>query len=162
MIRPATSADSPVICEIYNHYVLNSVITFEERPVDPAEMERRIADIGKKYPWLVWEDNGRVAGYAYASQWKVRSAYLHTVESSIYLDPECTGRGIGKPLYAALMTELSKSDIHAVIGGVALPNDVSIKLHESLGFIKIGQFQEVGWKFGRWVDVGYWELLLGS
>lgn len=160
MIRDARPEDSPAICHIYNHYVLHSIVTFEETPVTEAEMRQRIAGVQEKYAWLVREENGVVVGYAYAGQWKPRAAYRNTVESSVYLDPEYTGKGLARDLYAEVMARLRPLNIHAVIGGVALPNDASIKLHESLGFKKIGQFMEVGWKLGRWVDVGYWELIL--
>lgn len=160
MVRTATPADTQAICDIYNHFVLHSVVTFEEIPVTPAEMQQRITDVQAKYHWLVWEEGGAVIGYAYAGQWKVRAAYRHTVEASVYLLPGHTGKGIGKKLYGALTEQLREKNIHAVIGGVALPNDASIRLHESMGFRKIGQFMEVGWKFNRWVDVGYWELIL--
>ena len=160
MIRNATNADSLVIAEIYNHYILNTVVTFEEDAITAAEMQQRITDIKSKYPWLVYEENGVVIGYAYAGPWKARSAYRYAVESTVYLHPAHTGKGIGKQLYAKLIEGLKEIDKHSVIGGIALPNDASIKLHEQLGFKKIGQFIEVGLKFGKWVDVGYWELLL--
>lgn len=160
MIRHASSADAEAIKDIYNYYVLNTVVTFEEEAVTAHEMQMRMADAQREHVWLVYEADEVVVGYAYASKWKVRSAYKHSVESSVYLSPNVTGKGIGKALYSALIAELKKQDVHAVIGGVALPNDVSICLHESLGFKKIGQFHEVGWKFGKWVDVGYWELIL--
>jgi L-amino acid N-acyltransferase YncA len=160
MLRQVALTDSPAVAEIYNHYVLHSVVTFEEEPVSPPEMERRIIENTAMYPWFVYEEDGKVIGYSYASKWKVRPAYKHTVEVSVYLAPGCSGRGIGKALYSRLIDQLRQQKTHAVIGGVALPNDVSIRLHESLGFEKIGHFREVGWKFGKWVDVGYWELIL--
>ena len=160
MIRPARPADAPRICEIYNHYVRETVITFEEVPVEADEMARRIRDVLALAPWLVTEENGTIAGYAYATPWKRRSAYRFAMESTIYMAVESSGRGIGGKLYSALMIELRTRDIHCAIGGVALPNPRSIRLHERLGFQKIGQFREVGWKFGKWVDVGYWELLM--
>lgn len=162
MIRSAAEADAISIAEIYNYFVRNTVVTFEEDPVSAAEIWRRISDVQKKYPWLVFEQDGRVVGYAYAGPWKVRSAYRFTVESSIYLAPGYSGKGIGTRLYTVLIDELKKLDVHAVIGGAAMPNDASVKLHESLKFKKIGQFTETGFKFGKWVDVCYWELLLGD
>lgn len=160
MIRHAHPSDALAICAIYNHYVLHTTITFEEIPVSDKEMEQRIATVQENYPWLVYEEAGRIIGYAYASQWKPRSAYKHSVETSVYLAPEEKGRGIGRQLYTALIDEFRKTDIHALIGGIALPNDASIKLHESMGFKKIGQFIEVGYKFNTWVDVGYWEMVV--
>jgi phosphinothricin acetyltransferase len=99
-------------------------------------------------------------GYAYASSWKRRSAYRYAVESTIYLAPEFHGRGLGSELYRALIAEMRARGFHCAIGGISLPNPASIALHEKLGYKHIGQFREVGWKFGKWVDVGHWELLL--
>ena len=160
MIRPARPADAARICEIYNHFVRETVITFEEVPVDADEMAGRIRDVLTLAPWLVAEENGIIAGYGYATPWKARSAYRFAMESTIYMAAEFSGQGIGGTLYATLIAELRTRDIHCAIGGIALPNPASIRLHERLGFQKIGQFREVGWKFDQWVDVGYWELLI--
>ena len=162
MIRPALPDDAPQICGIYNHYVEETVITFEEQTVSGAEMSRRIVDTTTTFPWLVTEIDGSIAGYAYATAWKSRSAYRFAVETAIYLKPDLTGRGVGHELYAALIADLRERHLHSVIGGIALPNDASIALHEKLGFRKIGIFPEVGWKLSAWVDVGYWELVLNS
>jgi phosphinothricin acetyltransferase len=162
VIRPALPDDAPQICDIYNRYVGQTIITFEEETVSNAEMSRRIADTMVTFPWLVAERNGSIAGYAYATTWKSRSAYRFAVESAIYLKPDLTGQGIGHELYETLIGELRKRRLHSVIGGIALPNPASVALHEKLGFSKIGQFREVGWKLDTWVDVGYWELVLNS
>lgn len=160
MIRNATREDSKAIAAIYNHYVLNTVVTFEETPVSAEEMQQRIADTQEKYHWLVYEENNEVIGYAYSHAWRVRAAYRYSSELSVYLAPGHTGRGIGKKLYQAVIDEARKLKLHAVIGGVALPNEASVKLHEKLGFKKVGEFEEVGIKFGKWVNVAYWELIL--
>jgi len=157
-IRDCTDADVPRICDIYNHYIRETVVTFEETPLAVAEMARRIAEVRKRFPWLVIESEGVVAGYAYASLWKTRSAYRFAVESTIYLAADALNRGLGTPLYSALLETLPQRDAHRVLGCIALPNEPSVALHEKLGFKKIGIFDQVGWKFGRWVDVGYWEL----
>jgi phosphinothricin acetyltransferase len=162
MIRPATPEDAAQICDIYNHYVRETTVTFEELPVSANEMAQRIGDITLRLPWLVWEEEGAILGYAYASPWKARAAYRHSVEASIYLLQSATGRGIGSSLYRALIEDVRKRGVHAVIGGAALPNPASIALHERLGFEKVAQFRQVGFKFGRWVDVAYWELVLAS
>jgi phosphinothricin acetyltransferase len=159
MIRPARLDDAAKIAEIYNEFIRDTVITFEEQPVSAAEMAARVEGVTAKLPWLVTEEAGSIAGYAYAMPWKTRSAYRFTVETTIYLAPQCAGRGLGRELYTALLGELRTRDVHCAVGCIALPNDASIALHEKLGFRKIGEFQEVGWKLGRWVDVGYWELL---
>lgn len=160
MIRDATLADSAAIADIYNYYILNTVVTFEEEVVSAAEMKERMAGVQTKYPWLVYEENNIVVGYAYGSAWKVRAAYRHAAEISVYLDVSHTGRGIGAQLYAALLERMKALQLHAVIGGIALPNAASIRLHETLGFRKVAHFTEVGRKFDRWVDVAYWELVL--
>jgi len=159
MIRPATIADASQICEIYNHYILESVITFEEKIISEKEMADRIESISKTYPWLVEDNNGVIEGYAYATQWKLRSAYDRTVESTIYISKNHFGKGLGRSLYSQLMVLLKEQGFHAVLGGIALPNEASVNLHERLGFAKVGQLKEVGFKLGRWVDVGYWELI---
>lgn len=160
MIRPAATADAAAICAIYNHYVLETTITFEELPVTPEEMENRIGETLASLPWVVWEHDGAIRGFAYASKWKGRCAYRHSAEVTVYLDPKFVGQGIGSRLYEALMADLGQRNFHAVIGGIALPNPASIALHERLGFRKVAHFEQVGWKFGRWIDVGYWQLLL--
>ena len=101
-----------------------------------------------------------VVGYVSAAKWKGRSAYRFSVESTIYLDHRSTGQGIGTKLYGQLFSILRSRSIHVVIGGIALPNAASVALHERLGFTKVAHFAEVGFKFGRWVDVGYWQVTL--
>jgi phosphinothricin acetyltransferase len=160
MIRQCLPSDAERICEIYNHYVRDTVITFEEEPVPAREMGERMRDVAARWTWLVADEDGSVAGYAYASAWKTRSAYRFSVESTVYIAPERTGRGIGTQLYRALIDALREREVHYVTGGIALPNAASVALHERLGFRKVGHFSEVGYKLGRWVDVGYWELIL--
>jgi L-amino acid N-acyltransferase YncA len=161
IIRSASAADADTLARIYNYYVANTVITFEEEPVSAQAMAARVAEVqGLSLPWLVAETDKKVVGYAYANKWKVRSAYRHSVESTIYLEHGHEGRGVGKTLYAALLPPLRARGIHAVIGGAALPNEASVALHEKLGFDHVATFREVGFKHGRWVDVAYWQLLL--
>lgn len=159
--RTATAADAARICAIYNHYVATTTVSFEEEAVAQADMVQRIADVaGAGLPWLALDVDGQLVGYAYATKWRVRPAYRSSVESTIYLDPAFTGRGHGRLLYGALLDELRRRGLHLVIGGIAQPNAGSVGLHEALGFTKAAHFTEVGMKFGRWVDVGYWQLQL--
>ena len=158
MIRPVRPKDAAPISAIYNHHVTATVVTFDETPLETREMARRIR--AATLPWLVIEDSGAVAGYARAAPWKTREAYRHTVESSVYVDPRCQRRGHGRRLYEALLAALRDRQVHVVLAGIALPNPASIALHERLGFTPCGVMREVGWKFGRWVDVGYWTLVL--
>ena len=163
-IRTARANDAAAIAAIYNHYIAHTVVTFEEEPVSAEEMAARIGEVqAASLPWLVAERgaerSGQIVGYAYATRWKTRASYRHSVEITVYLAPEQSGRGIGPKLYAQLFTSLQACGIHAVIGGIALPNDVSVALHEKFGFEKIAHFREVGFKFNRWVDVGYWQKI---
>ncbi len=160
-LRSATADDGPAVAAIYNHYIAHTVVTFETEPVEDAVMSERIAEsLNEGLPYLVAAIDGKVGGFAYASKWKGRCAYRYSVESTVYLDPERTGGGIGTRLYEALIDEIREMGMHAIIGGISLPNDASVALHEKLGFAKVGQFSEVGYKFERWVDVGYWQLTL--
>jgi L-amino acid N-acyltransferase YncA len=160
-IRSASREDAETIARIYNYYVENTIITFEEEPVSLQAMALRIADVqGLSLPWLVAEVEAKVVGYAYATKWKVRSAYRYAVETTVYLEQGLQGRGIGSALYAALLPLLRAQGMHVAIGGAALPNDASVALHEKLGFEPVGVFRQVGFKHGRWVDVAYWQLVL--
>jgi L-amino acid N-acyltransferase YncA len=160
MIRYATPADAAGICRIYNPYVQDTVISFEEAPVPVAAMATRIEELLRTHPWHVAESDGEIAGYAYASPWRSRAAYRHAVETSVYVAQQHAGRGLGRALYGVLLQDLTQRGFHCAMGGIALPNPASIALHESMGFVEVGRFREVGWKFGRWVDVGYWQRFL--
>ncbi|WP_346839711.1 arsinothricin resistance N-acetyltransferase ArsN1 family B [Microbulbifer sp. SAOS-129_SWC] len=161
MIRPAQADDAAQIAAIYNHYVLNTTITFETQAVSAIEIAGRIDGVAAaELPWLVAEEDGRLLGYAYATPWRSRAAYRRSVEVTVYLDQQARGRGLGTALYGALFAVLQQGGIHAAIGGIALPNDASVRLHEKLGMKQVAHFKEVGRKFGRWIDVGYWQRLL--
>lgn len=160
MIREVELKDAEAICSIYNYYISETIVTFEENKLSVEEMEGRIKDTSKDFPYLVYEKDGEVVAYAYATKWKGRCAYKFSVESTVYLKNGLQGEGIGTKIYNELVNRLKSMDLHAVIGGIAIPNPESIALHEKLGFEKIGQFKEVGFKDNRWLDVGYWELLL--
>jgi phosphinothricin acetyltransferase len=160
MIRPVQLSDAEPISSIYNEYVANSRSTFEENPVTVDEMNARIQKITKNYPWLVYEMDGKVIGYTYATKWKERSAYRYTVETGIYLDSNHLGKGVGSSLKGAMINELREKSFHSVISGIALPNPASIAMCEKFGFEKIAHFKEVGFKLNKWVDVGYWQLIL--
>jgi phosphinothricin acetyltransferase len=160
-IRDALSIDAKEIAQIYNHYITNTIITFEEDIVSDAIICDRINEVqGAGLPWFVAEQNGKILGYCYASKWKGRCAYRFSAEVTVYVNPEQVGKGIGFALYSKLLPALKDHGIHVAIGGIALPNEVSIKLHEKLGFLKVAQFAEVGFKFNRWIDVGYWQRIL--
>jgi phosphinothricin acetyltransferase len=159
MIRPVEPRDAEAICGIYNYYITNTVITFEEEPVSIGAMESRIRDIGKEFPWFVWEEDGEVLGYAYAHRWHERAAYRFATEDSVYLKRGREGRGMGKELLRRVIEGLKKTDIHVLMSVITMPNERSVALHEGLGFKKEGHFREIGYKMGQRLDVGYWELL---
>lgn len=158
-VRACRPEDIPSICDIYNHYILNTAITFEEEPVTVDTMQQRIEAYTKVYPWFVCEDAGRVVGYAYATKWRERAAYRHSCEITVYVDKEQGRKGYGKALYAELLTKLGQS-CHLILAGIALPNDASVGIHESFGFQKVAHFSQVGRKFNQWVDVGYWQKVI--
>jgi L-amino acid N-acyltransferase YncA len=162
MIRDATPADAAQLADIYNYYIAHTHITFEEQLVDAAEMTRRMIDVQQTHPWLVFDDADAIAGFCYATKWRVRHAYRFAAETTVYLRPGWSGRRIGTRLYERLLAELSELGMHVAIGGIALPNAASIALHERMGFLKVAQFSEVGWKLNRWIDVGYWERVLSA
>jgi L-amino acid N-acyltransferase YncA len=160
-IRAATLSDAAAIADIYNHYVKETVVTFEEGPVSAAEIARRIEEVqSASLPWLVAEEGPDVAGYAYATRWKARSGYRFSAEITVYLAPGRAGQGIGSKLYSELFPLLQARGIHAVMGGIALPNKASVALHEKFGLRKVAHFEQVGFKFDRWIDVGYWQRTL--
>ena len=160
MIRPVILGDAAAITEIYNYYIENTTVSFEELPVSCSEMENRIRKVTSKFPWLVLEENGVIQGYAYLSTWKERISYRYTAEVSIYLKPGSEARGMGSRLMEQLLEEGRKSDIHVLTACIALPNPRSVRLHEKFGFKKVGHYHEVGFKMNQWVDVGDWELIL--
>jgi phosphinothricin acetyltransferase len=160
MIRPVLPTDAPALADIYNPYVRDTIITFEEEPVSVAEMGARIAKVTATYPWLVWEEDGVVLGYAYGSTWRTRHAYRFAAETTVYLAPGHHGKGRGAAPYQALLAELKQRGFHSALGCLGLPNEPSVRLHEKLGFRKVGHMTEAGWKFGAWVDVGFWERML--
>jgi phosphinothricin acetyltransferase len=159
-IRDATADDLPRLLEIYNHYVEHTHVTFDVEPLSLEERRRWLEGFAIQGPHrlFVAEEGGVLAGYASSSTFRVKPAYVRSVETSIYLAPESAGRGVGTLLYAALLEALdADADVHRAYGGVAIPNDASIALHRRLGFEPVGIFAEVGFKFGRYWDVSWFE-----
>lgn len=160
-VRSVKPSDANAIAAIYNHYIEHTVATFEQDNVSTAEMRSRIAKIkAQQLPWLVLEDERGILGYAYATRWKERAAYRFSVETTIYLKPDVKGKGLGTTLYSTLIELLKNLKVHSALAGIALPNDNSIKLHEKMGMRKVAHFEEVGFKLNRWVDTGYWQVIL--
>ncbi len=162
VIRAATDNDAQAICAIYNYYITDTVITFEEEVICSSEICQRIARVkSDNLPWLVAEDtHGNIVGYAYAAKWRQRFSYRFSVEVTVYLSVDHLGKGIGSKLYQALFKQLKAQGIHSVIGGITLPNEASVAIHEKFAMRKVAHFKEVGFKFNRWLDVGYWQATL--
>lgn len=160
MIRHAVNDDAEQISRIYNHYISNTVVTFEEEEVTSDDIFQRMQKVcNANLPWLVAVDKGEVVGYAYASPWHVRSAFKYTVEVTVYLSPHVVAKGWGTKLYSALFAKLQAEKVHVAIGVISLPNESSVGLHEKFSMQKVGYLEEVGYKFGQWLDIGYWRLI---
>lgn len=164
LIRPAQHSDVPAMNALYNHYVANTAVTFD---VKPSTLEQRygwfeqFAETGR-HRLLVAEMSGTFAGYVGSMQLKVKEAYQTSVETTIYIDPDFQGRGIGAALYENLFAVLESEAVHRAYGGIALPNDASVKLHETAGFRHIGTWNEVGFKHGKYWDVAWYECQIGA
>ncbi len=159
-IRSANRGDVSAILEIYTPFVLETPVTFEETVPTPEEMEARIATILEKSPFLVCEVNGKIAGYAYASRHRDREAYRWAKESSVYVHPDFYRKKIGLALYTTLIEILVNQGVTLLLAGITLPNHPSVSFHESIGFRKVAHYNAIGYKMGRWQNVGWWELNL--
>jgi phosphinothricin acetyltransferase len=159
-IRMATPGDAAQVSEIYRPIVAGTAISFEIEPPSPAEMEQRIASVTGFAPWLVCQEGGALAGYAYASKHRDRAAYRWCVDVSVYVREGLRRGGVGRALYTSLFALLRLQGFCAAHAGVTLPNPASVGLHESLGFLPVGIYRRVGFKDGAWHDVGWWQLEL--
>jgi L-amino acid N-acyltransferase YncA len=156
-IRLATENDAQAMADIYAPIVRDTAISFELAPPDAEAFRRKIRDLLRLAPCLVCEDEGRVIAYAYASRFRERAAYRFTVETTVYVHANARGRGVGRSLYEELFRRLERQGFRRAVAGITLPNPASVRLHEAFGFTKVGAFQSVGFKFGKWHDVGFWE-----
>ncbi|MBD9676271.1 N-acetyltransferase family protein [Pseudomonas sp. PDM18] len=161
-IREARPEDAAAIQAIYAPIVAGTAISFEEVPSTVEEMRQSIVTTLETYPYLVAERDGRLVGYAYASQHRARAAYRWAVDVTVYIAGGERRSGVGRSLYAKLLPILARQGFNAAYAGIALPNAGSVGLHERLGFRHIGTFPQVGFKLGQWHDVGYWRLELGA
>lgn len=159
-IRRAAAKDAPAIAAIYGWYVENSTATFDVEKPSEADMRSKIEDISVRYPFLVYEQDGEIAGYCFVHEWKPRSAYSRTVENAIYLKPGMQGKGIGTALMRRLTDECRSRGFRVIIACITKENGESISFHRSLGFRQVSDFTGVGYKFGRWLDVVDLELIL--
>lgn len=161
-IRQATPADAGRIAEIYNHYVLNTTVSFETEAVSAREMGQRIRERLEHYDWLVGEASGQIIGYAYYGSFRPRAAYNHTTEVTVYLEPHSIGKGFGRALYSQLIESAKNHGFRELIGVIALPDQGSIALHRRMGFEEIGILKKVGHKFGRYMDIALWQKSLAQ
>ncbi len=163
LVRLATLDDVPAILAMSNHYALTTPANFAIDP-EPLELwQRDFETTSAKYPWFVAVDEkSSVIGFAKASPWKGRCAYAYSAETTVYVAPDLHRRGTGRMLYETLIRTLERQGYRTLLGGITLPNDASVGLHEALDFRKVAELERVGWKFGRWHNVGYWERTLGD
>lgn len=157
ILRPARPTDAAALAAIYGPYVATTPISFETTPPTPSEMARRLAAVEGHAPWLVCEQAGDVRGYAYLSKHHERAAYAWSVDCAVYVARDQRGRGIGRALYTALFALAELQGFYALHAGIALPNAASVRLHEAFGFERVALYPKVGFKFGAWHDVGWWQ-----
>lgn len=160
LLRLATEADAARMLEIYKPIVLNTPISFETEVPDESTFRERITSTMQRYPWLVCTDGTEVFGYAYATVFRTRAAYAWSAETSVYVAEKHRRKGVARALYRTLLAALAEQGFQQIYAGITLPNDGSVALHEELGFTKIGVFKAAGFKYGRWHDVGFWQLSL--
>ncbi len=158
IIRPVADRDEGAVAAIYAPNVTDTVISFEVVPPDAAEMRRRIVATTATHPWLVYERDGEVLGYVYASGHNARAAYQWSVNVTAYIDARARRMGVGRALYTSLFALLRLQGFYNAYGGITLPNAGSVGLHEAMGFRLVGNYEKVGYKFGAWHDVGWWGL----
>jgi L-amino acid N-acyltransferase YncA len=161
-IRLATIHDAPAIREIYSPNILKAAISFETEVPSIEEIENRVETILQKYPWIVCEVDGKIAGYVYASKHRDREAYQWSCECSIYMHNDFKGKGIGKELYQLLFEILKLQGFGNVYAGITLPNNGSVSIHESCGFKHLATYENIGYKFGNWHSVGWWKLQIND
>jgi phosphinothricin acetyltransferase len=161
-IRTATTNDAGAVQAIYAPYVEKTAISFEEIAPNVDEMAARIEAVLQNYPYLIAEREDQIIGYAYAGRHAARAAYRFSVEVTAYVAEDARRTGVGRALYGVLLPELAGRGFHAAYAGVTLPNPASVGLLEAVGFEQLGTYREVGFKFGQWLDVGWWQKILGS
>ncbi len=161
-VRPAGAADAARCAEIYAPYVTGSAITFELDPPDAEQMAARIQSASQRYAWLLIEQDGAVAGYAYGGPMHARAAYRWSCEVSVYLDRDSCGQGLGRALYEVLLPALAARGFRTAVAGMTLPNPASERLHRSMGFEPMGVYRRIGYKLGAWHDVAWVQLPLAD
>lgn len=162
LFRFAVAADCGVLAEIYRPYVENSLISLELVAPDVGEFGRRMAEISAFYPYIVYEDGGRVTGYAYATAFNPRPGYGYSATASVYLSEGERGRGVGSALYRRLLALLRAQGLRSVYAIITLPNPASERMQGSFGFERVAVLERVGYKLGKWCDVGWFVKSLGA
>ena len=160
MIRSVHIDDASALLDIYNYYVLNTTVNFDIDPLSLETFTDKINHIVSEYPYIVYEENNEILGFAYGSRFRPRPAYNYTSESTVYVKHTAHGKQIGSKLYAELIRLLKETDLHTVLGVLTVPNEASINLHEKFGFEQVAHLKEVGLKFGEWQNIGIWQLKL--
>ncbi|WP_282121856.1 GNAT family N-acetyltransferase [Algibacter mikhailovii] len=160
MIRSVHLDDAQALLDIYNYYVLHTTVTFDIEPLSIEAFINKLNHINKDYPFIVFEVDDEILGFAYGSRFRPKPAYNYVAESTVYVKHGAQGKGIGSKLYAQLLEELKRTELHTVLGVLTIPNDASVKLHEKFGFQNVALLKEVGFKFDAWQNVGIWQLHL--
>lgn len=160
LIRGAQDSDFDAIATLTNYFIRETAIHFGTTESTAAEMRELWKPTRDRYPFLICEIHGRFAGYCKAYAWRSREAYQWTPECGVYVEDWARRRGVARALYTELFQALNACGFHSVVAGIALPNDASVSLHESLGFVPVGVVRDAGWKLGRWNDVGFWQRSL--
>ena len=160
MIRSVHISDIDKLLDIYNYYVLHTTVTFDIEALSLEAFSEKVNHINAEYPFIVYEENNNILGFAYGSRFRTKPAYNYVVESTVYVQHNAHGKQIGTKLYAELLKQLKATNLHTVLGVLTIPNAASIKLHEKFGFEQVANLKEVGLKFGKWQDVGIWQLKL--
>jgi phosphinothricin acetyltransferase len=161
LIRKVKEEDAQAMATLYNHYVTHTNQTFETEEISAETMLGRVKECLQRYNWLVLEEDQEVIGFAYYKKFRKNIAYNHTAETAVYLNHTKTGKGYGKKLYQAMIDDAQANGFKELIGGVLLPNDGSVKIHEAMGFRKVAHFEKVGEKNGKYIDVAFWQKSIG-
>lgn len=162
VVRLATVEDAESVREIYAPYVRDSAVSFEREVPSVKDIQERISGTLDYHPWLVVEQIGKVVGYAYSHSYRDRDAYQWSVESTVYVDEDHHRMGVACGLYTSLFETLRRQGFRSVYAAITLPNPASVGFHESMGFDRIGVYENVGFKLGSWHDVGWWSRSLGD
>ncbi|MFV0469547.1 MAG: GNAT family N-acetyltransferase [Dysgonomonas sp.] len=160
-IRKAGLDDAAAICNIYNYYIENTTITFETEAITNEAMKKRISNsMQQDLPFYVLEVNAQIAGYYYLHEWNSKQAFATTMEVTVYLDKDLTGKGLGSQLFQHLLANVDRQKIHVLIAGICVPNEESVRLHERFGFEQVSFMKQIARKFNQWCDIAHWVLIM--